>query len=449
MCCVLLTALGSLSCLPAAAQTATGQVAEQADEKVVEEIAESPVRPAAEPAAALPLAMAADYAAALDHLAAGRPQAARALLESIVQAQPDFAGAWLDLALASQQSGDSIAALEHLAYLRHRFTLSPPLRQLVKEWQIAWQRPADAAPASGSWQGEINLDWGYSNNLNGGLAHDQIDLSLPGGGLVSLPLAPTTRPQGAAYQQFEVYAARRWQIGAARLYPVLRLRARTPNDLPTARQLGLHAGAIYQSAPDDQGRRWQSSFLWQHERLAGQALFISQRLALQRLSESGPCRLAWGGEAERRHTPGLPLDGRLFWLDLGLSCPLGAPERAVTRLAASLRAGQEYARSDERPGGDSRHYEFTLHLEHALPGARRFEALWQHGRSHDAEGYSPLLANNARRQQRRDQLLFTLRQPLSGGWHARLQLNVQRQRSNLPLFEQRARQISLGIGKAF
>lgn len=436
-----LGSVGSVFCPPATAETAAGQALEPA--------AERPAPPALEPAAALPPAIAADYAAALAHLAAGRPQAARLLLENIVQAQPDFAGAWLDLAVAAQQSGDSTAALEHLAYLRQRFTLSPPLRQLVKDWQTAWQRPADAAPANSPWQGEFNLDWGYSNNLNGGLAHDQIDLSLPGGGLVSLPLAPTARPQGAAYQQFEFYAARRWQIGGARLYPVLRLRARTPNDLPAARQLGLHAGAIYQSAPDDRGHRWQSSFLWQHERLAGQALFISQRLALQRLSESGPCRLAWGGEAERRHTPGLPLDGRLLWLDLGLTCPLGAPDSAAPRLAASLRAGQEYARRAERPGGDARHYEFTLHLEHALPGARRFEALWQHARSRDAEGYSPLLANGARRQQWRDQLLFTLRQPLAGGWQARLQLNVQRQRSNLPLFEQRARQISLGIGKAF
>ena len=58
------------------------------------------------------------YPLALRALAANQPELARQALERVVSLQPHFAGAWLDLALATYRSGDAAAAVEHLEYLR-------------------------------------------------------------------------------------------------------------------------------------------------------------------------------------------------------------------------------------------------------------------------------------------------------------------------------------------
>lgn len=402
--------------------------------------------PAAGPVPFVRAPLAERYRQALRHLEQDEPQAARLLLEQIVAEQPEFAGAWLDLALAAQRSGDTLAALEHLAYVRQQFPMTPALARQIEHWRQVWQAPRPAAVAPDAWQGEISLDLGYNNNVNGGLSQDQITLSIPGGGHAILPLAPGYRPRGDAYAQLGIQTWRRWQLDSgSSLYPLLRLRWRRMQSEGDYNQLDLQGGFIYQTAPDAQDRAWQASLLLQHDRLGGAPLIQGQRLILQRLQSHAQCRIAWGGEIERRHYPGLPLDGLLAWLDLGVACKTGA----ATQLAGSLRGGHERALNAQRPGGDNRQIELALQGSHRLPNGSTIDMRLQHTRSEDQEGYSALLADNAPRRLRRNQLNVVLRHPLNVDWEARLMFELQRQSSNLEIFSQNARQLNLGVSRSF
>lgn len=383
------------------------------------------------------------YQQALHLLEQGQPQAARLLLEEIVAEQPGFAGAWLDLALAAHQSGDTPAALEHLVYLRQQFPLSPALAQQIEHWEKTWQQ-APQAPGPGAWQGDISLDLGHSNNVNGGLAQEQITLTIPGGQQATLPLAPEQRPRGDAYTQLGLQAWRRWALEGGSLYPLVRLRARQMHTEKAYDQLDLQGGLIYQTQPDPAGRAWQASLLLQHDTLGGKPLLQTGRLLLQRLHDQAGCRLAWGGELEYRRYPDLPLNGRLLWLNLGLACKTGP----ATQLGGQLRGGHEQAQAGQ-PGGNTRQYELALQGSHRLGQGSSLELQWQHSHSQDQQGYSPLLQDNAPRQLRRQQFSLALRHPLGAGWEARFALELQQQRSNLALFTQRARQLSLGVSRGF
>lgn len=401
--------------------------------------------PAAGPLLLVRASVSERYQRALRHLDQGQPQAARLLLEEIVAEQPEFAGAWLDLALATQQSGDTPAALEHLAYIRQQFPMARALARQIEHWRQTWLAPRPSADAPGAWQGEISLDFGYNDNVNGGLSQDQITLSIPGGGHAIMPIAPGYRPRGDTYAQLGIQTWRRWQLDSGTLHPLLRLRWRHMRTERDYGQLDLQGGLIYQTAPDTQGRAWQASLLLQHDRLGGAPLIQAQRLILQRLHSHARCRLAWGGELERRHYPGLPLDGLLAWLDIGLACKVGE----ATQLAAGLRGGHERALNRQRPGGDNRQIELTLQGSRQLSNGSTLDMRWQHTRSQDQEGYSALLAENAPRRLWRNQLNVGLRHPLNINWEGRLVLELQRQRSNLEIFSQNARQLSLGVSRSF
>lgn len=431
------------------------------------------------------------YLQALQLLAGGNAPAARALLEDLVIAQPDFAGAWLDLALACAQSGDLPAALEHLAYIRSRFPLSAALQRQLELWQGRWQQALqtptqDAAPGSSSpdaWHGQLGLTLGAGNNVNGGIQSAGLNLSLQDGSQLWLPLAATARPQAAAWGQLELSAWRRLLLAplseastapqpdaglgaalaahlpAGRLYPLLRLRSRQLPGASQWNQASLQAGLLWQGLPDAAGRQWQASAWLQHERYGQATRQTSQRLSLQRhlpwqgQGQGQDCRLYGGLELEARHTPGLPLGALIGWLELGLGCRLAplallGPASALAppgQLHLRLRSGLDTASSPQRPGGDSRPSELLLAWQQPLSPSQLFELRWQHAQSHDSQGYSPLLAQGAARRLRRQACALGFIQRLTPAWEVRLDLDWQRQSSNLEIFRQQSRQASLGL----
>lgn len=389
--------------------------------------------------------LAARYQQAITLLNQNQPQAAQRLLETIVAQRPEFAGAWLDLALATYRSGETESALEHLAYIRQQFPLTPAIARQIDAWQQTWQTPqaAPATPAQ-TWQGEIQLDAGYNSNVNAGIDRDQLTLSIPGGSAI-LPLDPAYRPRSDRYTQISINTWRQWATPRGSLYPLLQFRARNQQQVNDYDQLDLQAGLVYQTIPDAAGRSLQITGLVQHTQLGGAALNNTQRLIAQRLHTRDNCRLAWGGELEWRQYPQIPLDGRIIWLDLGLACTI-TPQ---TQTSATLRQGFDTATQNQRPGGNNRQTELTLQASHQHPNGPLLEARWQYTRLHDQEGYSPLLADNQPRQYQRNQLTLALRQAITPDWSARLGIELQHQTSNLPLFTQDARQLSLGLSRIF
>ena len=398
------------------------------------------------------------YQLGLQALAAGQPELARQAFERVVTVRPEFAGAWLDLALATFKSGDAVAAVEHLEYLRSQFNLPPAVAAQVDTWQDLWQANPQASPpnptaaspaantASPGWVGELHLAAGHDTNANNGLARQQITLSLPTGNTL-FDLDNAYRPRAAPFALANLtLGGPAWPLGAGRLRPLLLLRSKQLAQEGDYSTLELQPGLAYQRPAGGQGSgTWQAYLMAQHYRLGGQALFNGLRLSAQRHQPWQACHASATAELEERTHLRVPsLGGTLLGLGGGLWCRL--PSSAS--LSASAKTTQDHPRQD-RAGGSSRSTELHLRYEQALSPAQSLQMSWQHTRTTDQAGYSPLLQNNAARSLQRNTLSLGLRQAIAPAWEARLSLEHFVQHANLALFEQRGSLFMLGLAYRF
>ena len=387
------------------------------------------------------------YQLGLSALAANQPELARQALERVVGQQPGFAGAWLDLALATYRSGDAAAAVEHLEYLRSQFPLPPALAAQVAYWLDLWQSPPQTAATPG-WQGEIQLGAGYDGNANTGLTRLQIPLSLPTGStLFDVDSAYLPRADRFALLSATLVGPA-WALGPGRVNPVLLLRSKQfmrEDDFST---LDLQPGLVYQQSAGQGAGHWQANLLAQHYRLGGLALFNGLRVAVQRNQPWQDCVGTGGTEMDARRHQRIPnLGGTLYSVSAGLVCPLPGGSHKGT-LGATLKAGLEHARAD-RPGGNNRSVELIVRYEQAFSATQSLQATWQIAHTADQTGYSPLLEDNAPRNLQRQTLSLGLRQTLTRAWEARLNYEYFQQRANLPLFEQQGSLLMLGLAWRF
>lgn len=386
------------------------------------------------------------YSLALSALAADQNELARQTLERVVTSQPRFAGAWLDLAIATYRSGDAVAAVEHLEYLRSQFTMPAALAAQVDYWTRLWQIPVIPAPlaARSGWHGQIRLGAGFDNNANAGLANEQIALSLPIGSTV-FDVDSAYLPRASQFGLLGISAnGPTLALGEGRLSPVVVLRVkqlRQENDFST---LDFQPGLMYQQPTAADGS-WQANLFAQHYRLGGQALFNGVRLAAQRSQPWHTCHWSGAAELETRRQQLVPnLGGTLLSFSAGLGCRMSGD----ANLSATLKSGFEQARFD-RAGGNNRSAELTLLYDQPLSESQSLQASWQLSHTGDLAGYSPLMQDNAARHLHRQALALSLRQALSRQWDARLSYEYFAQDSNLPLFQQQGQLIMLGLAYQF
>jgi hypothetical protein len=353
--------------------------------------------------------------------------------------------------LATYQSGDAVAALEHLEYLRGQFTLPPAIATQVLAWAELWQTTPQVAPptpAEGTpgWVGELHLAVGHDSNANNGLTRGQITLTLPTGSTL-FDLDSAYRPRADQFALFNVtLGGPPVPLGGGRISPLLFLRSKqlaTEGDFST---LDLQPGLAYQYPVAGQGGgSWQAYLMAQHYRLGGQPLFNGLRLSVQRNQPWQACQASTSTELEaRRHVRVPNLGGTLLGLGAGLWCPL--PGNAS--VSASAKVGLDHADLD-RAGGSNRSADVQLRYEHALSPTQIIQTSWQHTRTTDQAGYSPLLEDNAPRSLQRNTLGLALRQTIAPAWEARFSLEYFVQRSNLALFEQRGSLFMLGMAYRF
>jgi len=392
------------------------------------------------------------YQLGLQALAGRQPELARQAFERVVTARPEFAGAWLDLALATFQSGDVVAAVEHLEYLRSQFSLPPALAAQVSAWLNQWQKTPHVSPAtadsadSAGWVGDLHLAVGHDSNANNGLARGQITLSLPTGNTL-FDLDNAYRPRSDQFALANItLGGPSMALGRGRVSPLLLLRSKqlaTESDFST---LDLQPGLVYQHPAGGQGGgNWQAHLMAQHYRLGGKSLFNGLRLSAQRNQPWQACQASASADLEARAHLRVPsLGGTLLGLGAGLWCRL--PGSAS--LSATAKAGFDHARLD-RAGGSSRSAEWQLRYEQALSPTQSLQFGWQHTRTTDQAGYSPLLQDNAARNLQRSTLSLSLRQVIAPAWEARLSLEHFVQRANLALFEQRGSLLMLGLAYRF
>lgn len=383
------------------------------------------------------------YSQAVAALAADQPALAREALERVVSARPRYAGAWLDLALATYRSGDTAAALEHLEYLRSQFALPPALAAQVDYWSRLWQDPQHAIALRG-WQGEIVFGLGHDSNANGGLSSSRMALSVPGGiSLFAVDSAYLPRADGFGLLGINAWGPAQ-AVGAGRLNPVLLLTAKQFKQETDFSSIDILPGLIYQQPADDQST-FQLSLFAQHARLGGNTLFNGVYAAAQRIQPWQTCNWSGGIELEaRQHQRVSNLGGELVSLIGGLGCLLFGE----ANLSATVKAGYERAH-DNRPGGDNRRNELYLRYDHPFNTAQRLQAYWQIVRIDDRHGYSPVIENNAARRLQRQTYGISLRHALDRDWELRLNYDGFQQGSNLSLFDQKGSLTMLGLAYRF
>ena len=412
------------------------------------------------------------YAAGVKALNERRFHEARELLQKAVDADPGFAGAWLDLALAAFGDGDYVQAEEFLGILEQRFAIPQNVAEGIASLRARIQAQAPSASTTAwQWRRTLQAGLGYDSNANAGLARSDLTLTFPGGG-ITLPVAESFRPRADAYALagVGVEGARRLDDGQLEATGSLKARRNAQvRDFDTVELQGSLAyatiGALWRGAlaPVFPGP-WRFAVNAQQAYLGGSVLLNSIGASVTHAWPGAACRPQGSLELEIRKYPvATNLDSQLAWLGLQGSCPSPLASSGGGRLNLQVRLGQEMAQHDfsstrGRPGGDTHHVELTA----AHPwtwagrnGTHRLEALAQWAQARDTEGYSPLLADNARRHVTRTTLGISYTWPLQAqnaenpGWQATLTAQAYRQQSNLEIFRLKGEILQLSFQRGW
>jgi hypothetical protein len=384
------------------------------------------------------------YLSAIAALAADQPVAAREMLEAVVTARPEYAGAWLDLALAAYRSGDVEAGLEHLEYLRSHFSLPPALASQVGYWYKRWQQPASQTVKKHKWQGELTIGYGHDTNVNAGLSSNNLSLTFFGNN-IDFPVDRKSLPYA---DDFSLLSVTTWGpalvLDEGSITPLLVLRGKRFNSQSDYDNLDMQAGAVYLRPAEESGS-WRVAAFVQQYRLGGNTLNNAVRLNAQRNYSWSNCQISAGGEMEYRHAKeDAEIGGNLFSLTGGLNCPM--PWGGS--ISSQLRMGQTRPR-EGWPGGTKNGHEFALQYSHPFANERRLDLTWRSSWLNDTEGYSPLLENNEARRIFRQDLSLSLRQQLTTEWDALVTAEILRQRSNLELFSYNGSSLMIGVVRRF
>ncbi len=341
-------------------------------------------------------------------------------LERSLLFSPGLKEARVDYAIALAGAGDTPSALAMLADLLAEPDLPPHLRASLMQ-----QRTALASAGAPAWQTRVvaTTRLGHDSNLSGAPNLGSLTLTIAGQPVL-LPLDETYQARAGAYARADLQMeARRQNPDGSQWNLLASLRARrspaVPNTGTQTADLVMershysplastpHASGYYASASagllqTQAGTRYQS---------LGVGLGWG---ALWRDGWTQECQTRLGAEAQqRKHQTNAILSGRY----LGLSAVISCERSSGAQWLASLRSGQDMARSADRPGGHQQ--QNSLRLAGYLPLAGwaptdiHTVAPWavlRHGgllldvetsRYSDATGYSPLLQNGALRTLRR------------------------------------------------
>ena len=395
----------------------------------------------------------------------GEPNQALIWLERSLLLDPDNLGAQADhaLALAALGEQDGLRALTQA--WRGRTDVPPALRNRLAALLVGVTAGVTAGATDGAANGVVNEHkdghkdgfknggragvnnghWasyreatvllGYESNLDRSPKLAEITLTVPGGP-IDLPLLNPLKPRRGAALIADVS----WQL------------ARSPEPGQIWRT-GLNLGT--RSAPGENNTDWYNiqwaasgSQRWGPWRgqLDVAATWIrgplSEPYRLLRASASGErnalgCMLRMALDAETRtQTETISLNGRTLAASWSGQCQL--PSAPGWSWGAVVRASADNPPDATRPGGPQRFWSLGTRLAGPLPGGARFEVNLRRNQARDAQGYSPLLENDARRQLIQTQLSFEYTRPVTWGpgtgAEALLQMQAVRQQSNLAVF---------------
>jgi hypothetical protein len=375
-------------------------------------------------------------------LKAGNHAVAVSALERVVLMQPDNAGAWLDLAIASAAAGHGASAGAYFDYVEEQFAPPPALRALIVRYRARLAAPA--APAS-PWRSYAEALAGVDTNANSGLRSSSIPLTF-GAERVEFLLDPTFQARSDRFAQVGAGTRYTQRFGDNTAELAIGARTRTYVREDKFSTINLNAsGGLRRPTPFGEASAWLNlDRLW----LGGSALLNSVRTVVQIERPIRSCRLGVGLESESRRYQALSyLNSDIIWGQAGLACDWRLGQQPVQTILLG-RVGNDRPTGD-RPGGKTRQQELIAQIAVPFASGVRSELSIALASARDTLGYSSLLEQNATRRLDRRNIRLQLAFPLRGATDFLLTTEDNRFDSNLDLFRQSGKSVSVGIRQQF
>lgn len=377
-------------------------------------------------------------------LDSGEPRQALLWLERALLLDPQALGARADYALALAALGEGTARDALVAEWRTRADVPPALlRRLLGAPPVN----GDRQRGQPQWirRGEAAVRVGKESNLDRSPVLDSITLTYQQGP-VEQPFAIPLRPRKGEMAQADLG----WQVA----------RDSGSNSLWQGSLAASARHAPSESSTDWyylQGRleHWRAVGNWRAQLHGSLALsggplsepYTATRLGLAAERDLFRCTYRTAAEGEfRRYQSSKYLNGNIIGVAFSAQCPLDA--RETWRLAVEARRSADLPDQSGRPGGRQDQTGIAVRVTGSL-GPIQIDGYLSHALARDTEGFSPLLENNAIREFRQSQvqleLAYTMTRLIDNRTQALVQFGAQRQKSNLLLFSNEGRTVTLGI----
>lgn len=369
-------------------------------------------------------------------------------LERALLLKPDNGAAQIDYAEALLRQGQLFTAIELNQQILSRQDVPGNVLAMLEERDQAWRG------LTRQWNFQGDLLAGYDRNLNGAPSPDQITLTLSGDSVV-LPLNPNLRPVEGPYANMRL-GARYRQLAPRHQHNVaIELRGRVSED--TASDL-LQLDTRYAFIKPEQNRSWQLTGGMSHLFFGGSPLYTATEAGGTYQFEAN---LFNGASSNCKPYASAAAQHQLFHNQSGLNAieskaSAGLNCQLITRFGRQqllpeiglLSNNAVRSSRTSRAGGTRRGWQASLDWQMEMPRGLLITQL-NYTQMDDQEGYSPLLANGAKRWIKRSYILVQYRQPLAPQTNLMLNLYHQQQHSNLELFKSDDSSVEMGINFTF
>lgn len=366
-------------------------------------------------------------------------------LERALLLDPGNGGAQIDYAEALFRQGQLFSALELNQQILARDDVPEFLNPMLQQRQNDWRNLTRQMSVTG------DLMAGFDSNLNGAPSPDQITLTLSGD-FVVLPLSEQYRPIEGGYANLRL-SARYRQLAPAHQHNVsVDLRGRVSKDQGSDL---LQLDTRYAFIKPEQDRSWQLSAGMSHLFFGGSPLYTATEAGGRyvypgsvSINSYGSCKPFSSLAAQHQlfHNQSR-LNAIESKISIGMNCQLQLGKNSQ-QLVPELSLINNNPIKDGRPGASRHGWQFNLDWQlPVLSGA--VTAQFNHTQLQDSDGYSTLLVNDAARWLKRSYVLVQYRKEISTDTTLVLNGYLQRQRSNLELFQSRDASLEIGISHQF
>lgn len=367
---------------------------------------------------------------------------AASAFERVVLIQSDNAGAWLDLAIANADAGNHVMARQYFDYIEQQLQPPPTVLALINAHRT---KLAINERLSKHWSGKFEYQLGYDSNANSGLLDKNIVVTYQGGRLeIPIDGAYIARPD--SFRHAALQSNYQTVVGGQQFFWNANALSHhfTNEHQFSSYDLSTNIGMVHRTSAVDVG----AAMNFEHFVLGKRSLLNNHNFSLFFEKNWGDCQANLVIEHEqRRHLLTRILDGGTVWKSLALSCTSqfnwgGLQSTAIFRDGVDRPLWL-------RPGGKANRKELIAKTAWHATRATKLEVSVHLARSNDAEGYSPLLENNAAREILRRGYQVQWQTPTSDRWSLVVNWSRNASLSNLSLFRQRGASLSVGVQKQF